>query len=63
MIMEAETHQEDGPRLYRTQAPPTCPTHEVLMIGNGTTERIRYFICPVPGCTCTDKQIIRDKQI
>lgn len=38
---------------YRTQIPPVCPVHRVLMVVRSTRITVRYYYCPVKGCKCS----------
>ena len=51
------------PRAYRTQAPPKCQIHGVLMVVANNLPTVRYYRCPVDKCGQRAKQARHDKII
>jgi hypothetical protein len=47
----------DSPRRYRRKPPPICPVHGVPMIVGSSPRDLRYFYCPVHGCSASAQQI------
>lgn len=57
--MTVATEKPKQKQTFRKPA-PVCPEHGVAMVVGSTRTHVRYYYCPVAGCSQSRQQLRRD---